>query len=558
MVNNVGWAKPVSIADYRKWMERDKRFRAACMKFERAVKDNNPKAIRHWMTYLQKKYPNVWTTFVYCLQHYNKEKLYDRAMRILKQDYLARLQRYEKFRSVITEVERGVEKVAERAVSMATKAAIGVEKATEQRYGKIRSTVARAMIGAEKVAEGAVKVAILLSPLSLTGCAPRQEQELPSLPPLPPQTEPVQPTPAPVSAPAGGYVINDDFNTFDSTIWEKRDGRNKEPFGCGFSPDQISFSNGKLALTLDRKGGSYGSGEYRTLQTYGYGTLTASIKPSGVPGTVGGSLFLYTGEFGKPSHFEIDLEAIGDRWQFNYYIAGKGKHEQLFNSSDLGFVPSQGFHDYGLTWNSGSIIFTAGGKEMCRVPVKFPNRHMQIMLNYWNGDGSVDEWLGHFNYRGATSAQYEYLRYAPEGAATQPEKLPKPAPAAPGPTAPGAATKRTPLTGLIGAAFNKGRGSKAGNDGVIFEGKGVNDGMVLFEGKPNLGGKVFLFTCQGQGSVKIVFIDGSGHNTGDKTVPADGKAVTLDIPEGTTKINVMATGNPVKATLSGFATADKK
>jgi len=47
------------------------------------------------------------------------------------------------------------------------------------------------------------------------------------------------------------------FSNFDSSQWEKADWANGSVFNCVWKPSQVTFSNGKMILTLDREyGGS--------------------------------------------------------------------------------------------------------------------------------------------------------------------------------------------------------------------------------------------------------------------------------------------------------------
>ena len=57
------------------------------------------------------------------------------------------------------------------------------------------------------------------------------------------------------------------FSNFDSNQWEKANWANGSVFNCVWKPSQVTFSNGKMVLNLDKEYGGtypYKSGEYRT------------------------------------------------------------------------------------------------------------------------------------------------------------------------------------------------------------------------------------------------------------------------------------------------------
>ena len=83
---------------------------------------------------------------------------------------------------------------------------------------------------------------------------------------------------------------------------------------------------------------SYVAGEYRTLNTYGYGHVEARMQAAARSDVVS-SFFTYTGPTERPPapHDEIDIEILGKDPTFvqtNYFVGGVAGHEVV---TPLGF-----------------------------------------------------------------------------------------------------------------------------------------------------------------------------------------------------------------------------
>ena len=135
------------------------------------------------------------------------------------------------------------------------------------------------------------------------------------------------------------YVINwetwNPLDYFDSGNWNKADWTNGGMFNCGFIPDNAYFQNGKLVLKLNNRSSHnrpYSSGEYRTNNTFSYGTLETNMIAAKGDGLVT-SFFLYTGmnaPYGKkmPSHpmqIMVNLwPGTGvDSWRNHFWYSGE-------------------------------------------------------------------------------------------------------------------------------------------------------------------------------------------------------------------------------------------
>ncbi len=210
------------------------------------------------------------------------------------------------------------------------------------------------------------------------------------------------------------------MNSFNTGVWNKATWSNGGMFNCGFKADHAYFQNGQLVLKLDNvasSGKPYSSGEYRTNNTFSYGTFEVNMKAAKASGTVT-SFFLYTGS----PWDEIDVEILGKdttKVQLNYYVNGVGGHEKIV---DLGFDAAYGFHKYAIEYGNGYINWYVDGKWKWGVNnngmnapkgAAMPSHPMQIMVNLWPGTG-VDSWLGPFRYSSPLYAYYDYVKFTPK------------------------------------------------------------------------------------------------------------------------------------------------
>jgi hypothetical protein len=191
---------------------------------------------------------------------------------------------------------------------------------------------------------------------------------------------------------------SDSLTSFNSGMWEKADWNNGSPFGCAWNPNNISFSGSGMTITLNNtayNGRAYSGGEYRTRDTFDYGTFSVSMSTFTQSGTVQ-SFLLYTGS----PWDEIDVEKIGTKgWQYNYFKNGQGGHEFIGNGSST------------IVWASNYITY--GGRTVNGSSSSLPSHPMQVMMNVWNHDGSTNDWLGSWNYSGSRSTTYRNFNYTP-------------------------------------------------------------------------------------------------------------------------------------------------
>lgn len=214
------------------------------------------------------------------------------------------------------------------------------------------------------------------------------------------------------------------FDKYDTAVMEKADGwSNGGFFDCTWRPENVAFSDGIMSLKIDKDsdGSGYSGGEYRTRQTFGYGMYSVNMKPIKNPGVVT-SFFTYTGPTDGTVWDEIDIEFLGydtTKVQFNYFTAGEGEHEYLYN---LGFDASKEFHTYGFFWADSYIAWYVDGKEVYRATENIPSTPGKIMVNAWPGTG-VDDWLKPYDGKTPLNGYYDWISYdAPTGETPDPGK----------------------------------------------------------------------------------------------------------------------------------------
>ncbi|WP_017471395.1 beta-glucanase [Amphibacillus jilinensis] len=226
-----------------------------------------------------------------------------------------------------------------------------------------------------------------------------------------------------------GESFFEEFHFHDEERWSMAGvWTNGDMFNTTWYPEQVTFDDDKMQLTLDHDenasetGIPYKSGELRTNDFYHYGFYEVSMRPVASEGTVS-SFFTYTGEWDWDNDpwDEIDIEFLGKdttRIQFNYFTDGVGGNEYYH---DLGFDASQSFNTYGFDWREDSITWYVNGEAVYTATENIPQTPQKIMMNLWPGIG-VDDWTGAFDDDDIPLvAEYDWVRYTPLSELDDPE-----------------------------------------------------------------------------------------------------------------------------------------
>ncbi|PXF43233.1 Beta-glucanase [Gracilariopsis chorda] len=203
-------------------------------------------------------------------------------------------------------------------------------------------------------------------------------------------------------------------------------------FRSNWDPNLVSWDGSKLSFTVEKRsdGSLYGAELRTNSHWYGYGCVSACMKPIPVSGIIT-SLFTYTGNFdgiggSAPNHNEIDIEFEGKDTtivQFNYYTDDDGSTVQT-NEHDhnLGFDASQSFNVYGFRWTPWGIEWEVNGQIVHQVqnnggtttPTVTSTTVQKVMANAWIVRESAEAFFGGAFDEASfstASAEYRWIRY---------------------------------------------------------------------------------------------------------------------------------------------------
>ena len=228
----------------------------------------------------------------------------------------------------------------------------------------------------------------------------------------------------------GGYDLffEDNFDGPNETFWDAGTATFNGNLAT-FRPDNISYSGGKMVLTLKKEqfnGKPYTGAELRTDNQdgfYGYGCYEVRMKSAGPSGTVS-SFF----GFRFNPWQEIDVEVVGknNRSMLTNIYFNDGQVGDANNDAyqvppfpeqvGLSYDASKEFHNYAFEWLPGEIKWYRDGQLVKQAtvegasPNEIPDLDMQIMMNLWVSNapsfaGEVDD----SNF--PVSSEYDWVRF---------------------------------------------------------------------------------------------------------------------------------------------------
>ncbi|MGL1901502.1 MAG: family 16 glycosylhydrolase [Fibrobacterales bacterium] len=252
------------------------------------------------------------------------------------------------------------------------------------------------------------------------------------------------------------FVFEDEFDTFDDSMWEKSDGGWMDN-ESNFEVENTDVNDGKMVLTMRRDNPSekvswsqrntrnpdgkeviervFSSGELRSHRQYLYGRFVAPIKVSDNAEYYLSTMFLYR----VPSDdrwLEIDIELMSgnkDRPTTNMLIDWDGAEnwahlvyggdasdfngakgfEEFVKIEDKVFVHTE-THEYAIEWTPDRIAWYIDDVLIREFTNKdqIPNEPMHIMFNFWifgplTGNYPADYLDGGIE----PTTEYEYFRY---------------------------------------------------------------------------------------------------------------------------------------------------
>jgi len=220
------------------------------------------------------------------------------------------------------------------------------------------------------------------------------------------------------SSPSYLLLFDEEFNSFDESLWQKADWAIGDPFACGWLPQNVDINNSKMTLHLtvdEAHDKPYASGEYRTVSTYMYGRYSVRMQASDLNGTIT-SFFTYTGAAEGTDWDEIDIEILGKdttKMQLNYWRDGH-EHPHMV---DLGFDASEAMHLYSFVFLPDSLTWYVDNQEVYRVAENnlsnedsLPVNAGKIIMNFWPATG-IDDWSGHYEENSTSSVYYDEVKF---------------------------------------------------------------------------------------------------------------------------------------------------
>lgn len=215
----------------------------------------------------------------------------------------------------------------------------------------------------------------------------------------------INPAPVPMPVPTKPPTVNSSFSSgaLNSSLWIATNGvapGSVAGVNSGsFVPGNLDFSHGMMCMkmnqTVNPAGGVLSTGaEIRSLQTYGYGIYSFTMRmastsatPTGVGSVVSGS---DSGAFTfiNNSETEIDIEYLGNNpnniWLTNWFNPTPTSAPTLEQFDEPAIVGlADGFHTYTIIWSPGQVQWYIDGKLMTTHTKNVPCKPAYIMLNFW-------------------------------------------------------------------------------------------------------------------------------------------------------------------------------
>lgn len=130
--------------------------------------------------------------------------------------------------------------------------------------------------------------------------------------------------------------------------------------------------------------GSTGAELNTTGSAYLYGRYRSTVKSSPVSGTVSAVFFYRDGDN------EIDVEILGKEngEHLVHFVVHNDQPTNDHYTVNVGFDPSNDFHEYGFDWNNTGIEFFVDGHQVAQSVNNIPSGSGTYILNAWSNSNS--------------------------------------------------------------------------------------------------------------------------------------------------------------------------
>lgn len=170
------------------------------------------------------------------------------------------------------------------------------------------------------------------------------------------------------------FANTDEFDLLDNSFWGLSDKKLGE---TTFTPNNVMIQNGVLNIKLSKD--ALSGGEIYSVDKQGYGVYEISMKLPNVPSSITGFFMYYPPDF----YSEIDMEIFNDssgKLLLTTYADGKVSNEREIQ---IGFDPTQDFHDYRFEYSENQIIFYVDDQLVDTFDSGILKSGMQLMINCW-------------------------------------------------------------------------------------------------------------------------------------------------------------------------------
>ncbi|HET9955440.1 MAG TPA: glycoside hydrolase family 16 protein [Polyangiaceae bacterium] len=231
-------------------------------------------------------------------------------------------------------------------------------------------------------------------------------------------------------------LYRDDFDTLDASRWQAMTHSWDSNLAL-FSSDSVAVQDGKLQLSLlpaptgtkDSSGAtkSFLGAEVRSRDTLTYGRVRARIKFARGPAVISSLVTIYT-PWPADNWNELDIECLGkapQSLQFNtqVYLGTLPAASTPVSPSpaekkvDLGFDPSEDFHDYDIEWTPSGARFSVDSRVLhtWTQHIDLMKLPQNVLLTIWASSSAG--WAGAVGPETSSAKAYydwvELYRYEP-------------------------------------------------------------------------------------------------------------------------------------------------
>lgn len=154
-----------------------------------------------------------------------------------------------------------------------------------------------------------------------------------------------------------------------------------------YSADNVSIQDSALVLKLNAspQGTIPVGGEVTwKAQTFKYGSFSARIKTTNIPGSVIGFFVYKDGVPGDGNLHEVDIELLTNSPQKMYYTLHHDGYSTDHTTRNLPWLPSDAYHDYRMDWHPDSVVYYIDGERTAALYKSIPDDDCSLILNHWS------------------------------------------------------------------------------------------------------------------------------------------------------------------------------